>query len=81
MDMESGSTPKECTSWNIRKLDDGKFVMSSQDGEYGYDTLDELISDLKEETSGDSSEKDGEVEANEKKNNVKKIMEADNEGE
>lgn len=78
MEMEK---EKECTNWNIRKLTDGTFVLSTSDGEYSYDGSESLLNDLKEDLGSESREDDDSEDVEDKKKNVKKIMEEDDEDE
>ena len=68
--------PQETQSYTIRVLSDGKFVLSDNDGEYGYDNVDDLLTDLKDDLGGapDQGADDAGESMNSKKDNVKKIM-------
>ena len=72
-EVQSKNMPQVYT---IRVLDDGKFVMSDNEGEYGYDNADDLLTDLKDDLSGtpDQGADDAGENMNSKKDKVKKIM-------
>lgn len=77
--MQDTQDDSEVTSWTIRKLADGKFVLGEGPDEYGYDSVDELLADLKDDLGGNDVQDDSEGEN--KMANVKKILQGDqNEG-
>ena len=62
---------KEMESFNVRKLSDGKFILSCGMEEYGYDTVDEVLSALRDDLGG---EQEDDSESKHRKKKVKKIM-------
>ena len=78
--MKDEPTKQINKDFNIRVLDDGKFVLREGMEEYGYEDIESLLSDLKsdlEECAGNYSSNDTNDAAS-KKEKVKKMMEESN---
>lgn len=71
----------EVTSWMIRKLADGKFVLGEGPNEYGYDNAEDLLADLKDDLGGNDMNVQDNSDQQTKMDNVKKAIGGDqNEG-